>query len=63
VRSILKHAWRRRVLTDYPLREKLPLLSEPVVQNELNVEERDEFFASFDDEPGFRAHFTTTALA
>jgi integrase len=62
VRSIIKHAWRRRVLTDYPLREKLPLLSEPVVQNELNVEERDTFFDSFDNEAGFRSHFTTSAL-
>jgi hypothetical protein len=37
VRKILKHAWRRRVLNDYPLREKLPLLPEPVVQNELTT--------------------------
>jgi integrase len=63
VRSILKHAWRRRVINDYPLREKLPLLSEPVVQNELTTEERDTFLASFDNDTGFRAHFTTTALA
>ncbi|HEV7428787.1 MAG TPA: tyrosine-type recombinase/integrase [Thermoanaerobaculia bacterium] len=63
VRSILKHAWRRRVINDYPLREKLPLLHEPVVQNELTVEERDTFLASFDNDTGFRAHFTTTALA
>jgi integrase len=63
VRKILKHAWRRRILTDYPLREKLPLLPEPIVQNELNVDEREAFLASFDNEPGFRSHFTTTALA
>jgi integrase len=63
VRSILKHAWRRRILTDYPLREKLPLLPEPVVQNELTTDERDTFLASFDNEQGFRSHFTTTALA
>jgi integrase len=62
VRKILKHAWRRRVLTDYPLREHLPLLPEPVVQNELTTAERDAFLASFDDEQGFRQHFTTTAL-
>lgn len=37
LRSILKHAWRRRILSDYPLREKLPLLPEPVVQNELTM--------------------------
>jgi integrase len=63
VRSILKHAWRRRVINDYPLREKLPLLSEPVVHNELTTDERDTFLASFDNDAGFRAHFTTTALA
>jgi hypothetical protein len=38
VRKILKHAWRCRVLTDYPLREKLPLLPEPVMQNKLTTE-------------------------
>lgn len=63
VRSILKHAWRRRVLTDYPLREKLPLLPEPVVQNELTVDERDSFLAAFDNDAGFQSHFTTTTLA
>jgi len=62
VRKILKHAWRRRVLTDYPLREKLPLLHEPVVQNELTTIERDTFLASFDNVAGFRSHFTTTTL-
>ena len=63
VRSILKHAWRRRVINDYPLREKLPLLSEPVVQNELTADEREAFLSSFDNDASFRAHFTTTALA
>jgi len=63
IRTILKHAWRRRILTDYPLREKLPLLPEPVVQNELTTDERDTFLASFDNQAGFRSHFTTTALA
>lgn len=63
IRKILKHAWRRRVLVDYPLREKLPLLHEPTVQNELTIDEREAFLASFDNEPGFRAHFTTSALA
>lgn len=62
-RKILKHAWRRRVLTDYPLREKLPLLPEPIVQNELTVDEREAFIGSFDNEAGFRSHFTITALA
>jgi len=61
-RSILKHAWRRRVLADYPLREKLPLLPEPVVQNELTTTERDAFLDAFDNQAGFRAHFTTSAL-
>jgi integrase len=61
VRTLLKHAWRRRVLHDYPLREKLPLLPEPVVQNELSSDERDTFLASFDSERGFREHCTTTA--
>lgn len=59
VRRILKHAWRRRVITDYPLREQLPLLHEPVVQNELTTTERDAVLAAFDDAAGFRAHFTT----
>jgi integrase len=63
IRTILKHAWRRRVINDYPLREKLPLLSEPIVQNELTTDERDTFVASFDNQAGFRTHFTTTALA
>lgn len=63
VRKILKHAWRRRVLTDYPLREKLPLLPEPVVQNELTIDEREAFLDSFENEKGFRSHFTVTALA
>lgn len=63
IRKILKHAWRRRVLTDYPLREQLPLLPEPVVQNELTTSERDAFLNAFDNEREFRAHFTTTALA
>jgi hypothetical protein len=63
IRTILKHAWRRRILTDYPLREKLPLLPEPIVQNELTTDERDAFLASFDNQHGFRSHFTTTALA
>lgn len=62
IRTILKHAWRRRILTDYPLREKLPLLPEPVVQNELTTDERDTFLASFDNQQGFRAHFTIAAL-
>jgi integrase len=62
IRTTLKHAWRRRVINDYPLREKLPLLYEPVVQNELTTDERDTFLASFDDQAGFRTHFTTTAL-
>lgn len=62
-RKILKHAWRRRVLTDYPLREKLPLLPEPIVQNELTVDEREAFLASFHNDAAFRAHFTITALA
>lgn len=61
-RKILKHAWRRRVLTDYPLREKLPLLPEPVVQNELTVDEREAFLGVFENESGFRAHFIATAL-
>lgn len=60
VRSILKHAWRRRILTEYPLREKLPLLPEPVVQNELTTIERDTLLDSFDNIAGFREHFTTT---
>lgn len=63
VRKILKHAWRRRILTDYPLREKLPLLPEPLVQNELTTDERQRFLNAFDNDAGFRAHFTTTALA
>ena len=63
IRTILKHAWRRRVINDYPLREKLPLLHEPVVQNELTTDERDTFLASFDNTAGFRSHFATTALA
>jgi integrase len=63
IRTILKHAWRRRVINDYPLREKLPLLHEPVVQNELTTEERDTFLASFDNQVGFRAHFTTSVFA
>jgi len=33
------------------------------VQNELTTNERDTFLASFDNQAGFRAHFTTTALA
>lgn len=60
IRSILKHAWRRRVLADYPLREKLPLLPEPVVQNELTTAERDAFLESFDNSEGFREHYRTT---
>lgn len=63
IRKILKHAWRRRVLSDYPLREKLPLLPEPVVQNELSADERDAFLSAFDKLAGFREHFTMTALA
>jgi integrase len=63
VRKILKHAWRRRVLQNYPLREQLPLLHEPVVQNELTTDERDAFLDAFDDVGGFREHFRTTALA
>lgn len=62
IRTILKHAWRRRVVNDYPLRERLPLLPEPVVQNELTTDERDVFLASFDNARAFRAHFTVTAL-
>ena len=62
MRKILKHAWRRRILADYPLREKLPLLPEPVVQNELTIDERENFLSAFDNEAGFRDHFTTTAL-
>lgn len=63
IRKILKHAWRRRIIADYPLREKLPLLHEPVVQNELTVDEREAFLASFDNDAGFRAHFTASALS
>jgi integrase len=62
IRTILKHAWRRRVLADYPLREKLPLLPEPVVQNELTADERNTFLNAFDNQAGFRGHFTITAL-
>ena len=62
-RTLLKHAWRRRVLADYPLREKLPLLPDPVVQHELSSTERDAFLASFDNDAGFRSHFTTKTLS
>src|SRR5258708_3005225 len=63
IRTILKHAWRRPVINDYPPREKLPLLPEPIVQNELTTDEREAFLASFDNEADFRSHFTTTVLA
>jgi integrase len=42
--------------------EKLPLLPEPVVQNELTTE-RENFLGAFDNDAGFRSHFTMTALA
>src|SRR5258706_13424352 len=63
IRTILKHAWRRRVINDYPLREKLPLLPEPIVQNELTTDERDAFLNASENEASFRSQFTTTALA
>src|SRR5579872_2733795 len=57
LRGILFHAYRRRVLSDPPFaREKLPLLPEAPVQNELTAAERDQLLASFENEQGFREH-------
>ena len=58
LRGILFHAYRRRVLSEPPFaREKLPLLPEAPVQNELTATERDALLDSFENEQGFREHF------
>src|SRR5581483_944388 len=61
LRGLLMHAYRRGIIDERPFsRERLPLLPEAPLQNELSADERDHLLASFHDEPGFRNHFRQT---
>ena len=58
LRGLLMHAYRRRVMNEQAFaRERLPLLPEMPVQNELTAHERDTLLDAFLDEGGFRNHF------
>jgi integrase len=58
LRGLLTHAYRRRAIPEPPFaREKLPLLPEAPLQNELAAHERDHLLAAFENEEGFRDHF------
>jgi integrase len=56
LRCILRHAKRRGVIHEYPLRESLPLLPEPKLRNELTDEEETRFLNAFDDGEAFRRY-------
>jgi integrase len=56
LRTVLRHAQRRAVIPHYPLRERLPLLTEPKLRNELADEEEQRFLRAFDDLTAFRLY-------
>lgn len=52
---LLRDAVRRRILAEFPLRERMPRLEEHRPENELQDDERRRFVAAFDDLAGFQA--------
>lgn len=51
----LRDAVRRRVLAEFPLRERMPREQEHLPENELQDDERRRFIGAFDDFAGFQA--------
>lgn len=56
IKMLLRQAVERDVIADYPLKKKVPKEKEKPLRLELTRDERDRFFAVFDDEAGFRRY-------
>lgn len=56
LKMLLRQAVERGVIADYPIRKKVAKETEEPLEQELTREERDRFFATFDDEAAFRRH-------
>jgi integrase len=56
IKMLLRQAVERDVIADYPLKKKVPKEKEKPLRLELTREERDRFFAVFDDEAAFRRY-------
>lgn len=56
LKTLLRHAVERDVIADYPLKKKVPKEKEQPLRLELSRDERERFFATFDDEAAFRRH-------
>jgi integrase len=60
LKTLVRQAVERDVLADYPIKKKVPKEKEPPLRLELTREERGRFFATFEDEAGFRQHIDST---
>ncbi len=56
LKMLLRQAVERDVLADYPIKKKVPKEKETPLRQELTTAERARFFATFNDELGFREH-------
>jgi integrase len=56
IKMLLRQAVERDVIGDYPLKKKVPKEKEKPLRLELTRDERDRFFAVFDDEAAFRRY-------
>ena len=56
LKMLLRQAVERNVTADYPIKKKVPTLKEKALRLELTRDERDRFFAAFDDEAAFRRY-------
>jgi integrase len=56
IKMLLRQAVERDVIADYPLKKKVPKEKEKPLRLELTREERERFFAVFDDEAAFRRY-------
>jgi integrase len=56
IKMLLRQAVERDVIADYPLKKKVPKEKEKPLRLELTRDERDRFFAVFDDEAAFRRY-------
>ncbi len=54
LKMLLRQAVERDVISEYPIRKKVPREREPTLRLEMQVEERTRFFDAFDDESAFR---------
>ena len=55
LKMLLRQAVERDVIADYPIKKKVPKEPETPLRLELTPDERARFYATFDDEAGFRA--------